>query len=71
MWNVWGKQKCIRAVVEKPEGKGPTGILKLRWEDNTKMDLQKTGCKGADWFHLAQDRDSDRIPEMAVSCQGP
>jgi len=30
--------------VEKPEGKRPLGIPRLRWEDNIKMDLQEVGC---------------------------
>jgi hypothetical protein len=28
----------------------------LRWEDDNKMDLNGTGCKGMDWVHPAQDR---------------
>ena len=43
--------------MEKPEGKGPLGIPRLRWEDNNKMDLQEVGCGGLDWMDLAQDRD--------------
>jgi hypothetical protein len=59
MWNVWGKMKCIKAVVEQPEGKRPPGILRLRWE-------------GVDWFQLAQDRDKWQDPlNMAVNCQVP
>jgi hypothetical protein len=30
-----------RLLVGKPEGKRPLGRLRLRWEDNIKMDLQK------------------------------
>jgi len=30
--------------VEKPEGKRPLGIPRLRWEDNIKTDLQEVGC---------------------------
>jgi hypothetical protein len=26
-------------------------------EDNTRMDLRKTGWEGVDWLYLAQDRD--------------
>jgi hypothetical protein len=33
-----------RGLVRKPEGKRPLGILRSRWEDNIKMDLQKVGC---------------------------
>jgi hypothetical protein len=45
-----------RVLVEKPEGKGPLGKPRLRWEDNIKMDLQEVGGVG-DWNDLAQDRD--------------
>jgi hypothetical protein len=31
-------------LVGKPEGKRPLGKLRLRWEDNIKMDLQEVGC---------------------------
>ena len=57
MWNAWGKEKCKRATVEQPEGKRSPGRLRLRWEDNTKMDLKETGWEGVDGFHLAQNRD--------------
>jgi hypothetical protein len=26
-----------------------------RWEDNIKVDLKDTGCKGVVWIYLAQD----------------
>jgi len=46
-----------RVLVGKPDGKRPLGRPGLRWEDNTKMDLQEVGCRGMDWIGLAQDRD--------------
>jgi hypothetical protein len=46
-----------RVLVGKPEGKRPLGRPRLRWEDNTKMDLQEVGFGGMDWNKLAQDRD--------------
>ena len=45
-----------RSWVGKPEGKGPLGRPRLRWEDNIKMDLQEVGCGGMDWIELAQGR---------------
>jgi hypothetical protein len=35
-------------------------VVRRRWEDNIKMDLQEVGCKGMDWTDLAQDRGSWR-----------
>jgi hypothetical protein len=38
--------------VGKLEGKRPLGILRSRWQDNTKMDLQEMECGGVDWIEL-------------------
>jgi len=46
-----------RVLVGKPEGKGPLGRPRSRWEDNIKMDLQEVGLGCGDWMELAQDRD--------------
>jgi hypothetical protein len=46
-----------RVLVGKPEGKGPLGTPKRRWEDNIKADLQEVGCGGTDLIEVAQDRD--------------
>ena len=50
----------------KPEGESPLGRPRCRWEDNTKMDLQKVGCGGMEWIELAQDRDRWRALVNAV-----
>jgi 3-oxoacyl-ACP reductase-like protein len=53
-----GKERGVYSVlVGKPEGKGPMGRSRRRWEDNIRMDLQEVGCGGVDWIGLAQDRD--------------
>ena len=52
--------------MEKPEGKGPLGRNRLRWEDNIKMNLQEVECGGKDWIFLAQDRDRWRALVNAV-----
>jgi hypothetical protein len=46
-----------RVLVGKPEGKGPLGRPRRRWEDNVKLDLQEVGWGCGDWMELAQDRD--------------
>ena len=42
------------ALLGKPEGRRPLGSLRLRLEDNIKMDRQEVG--GMDWIDQAQDR---------------
>jgi hypothetical protein len=52
----------------KPEGKGPFGRPRSRWEDNTriKADLQEVGCGGMDRIEMAKDRDRWRALVNAV-----
>jgi hypothetical protein len=45
-----------RVLVGKPEGSGPLGRLRRRWED-IKRDLEEVGGGGGDWMERAQDRD--------------
>jgi hypothetical protein len=45
-----------RVLVGRPEGKGPLGRPRCRWEDNIKLDLREIGMDGASWIQLAQDR---------------
>jgi hypothetical protein len=46
-----------RVLVGKHEGKRPLGRPRLRWEDNTKKDLQEVGLGSMDRIELARDRD--------------
>jgi len=55
-----------KVLVGRPEGMGPLGRPRLRWEDNIKMDLQKVECGGMDWIEVAQDRDRWRAVVNAV-----
>jgi len=41
------RRGVYRILVGKPEGKGPLGRPRCRWEYNIKMDLQEVGWKGA------------------------
>jgi hypothetical protein len=40
--------------VDKPEGNGPIGKSKRRWEDNIKLHLKGTGWEGVDLIHVAE-----------------
>jgi len=55
-----------RVLVGKPDGKGPLGRTRRRWQDNIKMDLQEVGCEGTEWIDLTQDRDRWRALVKAV-----
>jgi hypothetical protein len=50
------KRNAYRIFVGKPEGKGPLGRPRRRWEDNIKMD-RDIGWGGMDWIDMAQNRD--------------
>jgi hypothetical protein len=45
-----------RGLFGRPEGKGPLGIPRHRWEANIKMDLREIGINGVNWVWLAQNR---------------
>jgi len=45
----------FRVLVGKPEGKGPLGSPRRRWEDNINMDRQEVGCgtwTGSMWIKI-------------------
>jgi hypothetical protein len=46
-----------KILVGEPEGKRPLRRPRHRWEGNIRMDLREIGWEGADWIHLAQDKD--------------
>jgi hypothetical protein len=61
-----GKGRRSYGFGGEPEEKRPLGRLRLRWEDNIKMDLQEVGCGGMDWIEMTQDRDRWRALVSAV-----
>ena len=52
--------------MRKPEGKGPLGTPRRRWEDNIKIDLREVGCDPGELLDLAEDRDQWRAYVRAV-----
>ena len=48
------KRGLYRVLVGKPEGKGPLGKPRRRWENNVKIDLQEVGCGDMDSIELVQ-----------------
>jgi hypothetical protein len=49
-----------------PEGRGPLGKPRRKWENNIKIDLQGVGWGGMDWNDMARDRDRWRAVVKAV-----
>jgi hypothetical protein len=46
-----------KILIIKPEGKGPFGRPRHKWEDNIRIALWKTECEGVGWMNLALVRD--------------
>jgi len=66
------RSSIYRVLVGKPEGRGPLGRPRHRWEGNIKIDLQEVGCGGMDWIDLAQDRDRWRaLVNVVMNIQVP
>jgi hypothetical protein len=50
------KRGAYRILVGRPDGKRPLEKPRRRWENNTKVDLQKVEWGGIEWIYMAQDR---------------
>jgi hypothetical protein len=46
-------RKEYKVLVGKPEGEGPLGRPRHRWEDGIKMDLREIGWLGGGWSGLS------------------
>jgi hypothetical protein len=46
-----------RVLVGKPEGKGPLGRPRRKWEENIKRDPEEVRVGCGDWMERVQDRD--------------
>ena len=51
------RRSGFKILTGKPTGKRPLGRLRLRWEDNIRMDLEEIGINARNWVDSAQDRD--------------
>jgi hypothetical protein len=60
------ERKVYKVLLGKPEGKGPLGRPRRRWEDGIIMDLREIGLGSVDWIRLSQDRDRWRAVVSAV-----
>jgi hypothetical protein len=49
---VGNRRGAYRVLVGRSDGKRPHGRLRLRWEDNIKIDLQEVGWDGEVWAGL-------------------
>ena len=50
------RRDAYRVLLGRPEGKRPLGTLRIRWEDNIKMDFQEVGWEGMNWLDQTCDR---------------
>jgi hypothetical protein len=46
------KRNAYTILVRKPEGKGPLGRPRRRWEGNIRMDLREIGWSGLIWLRI-------------------
>jgi hypothetical protein len=60
------ERKVYNVLVGNPEGKGPLGRTRRRWEDGVRMDFREIGLGGVDWIQLAQDLGRWRAVVSAV-----
>ena len=71
-----GGKRCVYTVFwwGNLRGRDYLEYKGVDWEDNIKLDLQKVGYGGMDWFQLAQDSDRWRalanaiIPSGSIKC---
>jgi hypothetical protein len=50
-------RNAYKILAGKPEGKGPRGKRRCRWEDNIRMDIGEMGWEGVKWTHLSEARE--------------
>jgi hypothetical protein len=50
------RKNSYESLIRKPEGKRLFGRSRRRWKDYVKVVIREIVSKGADWIHLAQER---------------
>ena len=55
----------LRVLVVKPEWKKPLSRRRNRWEDNIRINFQKSGCGGMDFIKLAANCEFNKIGTTA------
>ena len=50
-------RSAFKILPGKPTGKRPLGKLRLRWEDNIRIDLEEISINAGNWVDSAQDKD--------------
>jgi hypothetical protein len=60
------RRGVYRVFVGKPEGKKSFETVRLKWEDNIKMDLHNVVYGGLDWIELAEGKDRWRALVNAI-----
>jgi hypothetical protein len=66
-----GEERCIRLLVEKPEGKRSLGRHTRRWEDTIKMDLKEVGWVGMDWIDVTRQGEVEGTCECSDKSRVP
>jgi hypothetical protein len=56
--SIYKKNNSYCLLMPKPEGKGPLGIPRCKWEDNIKTDRKEVGCEDMDCTNI--DKIGDR-----------
>ena len=67
-----GGRSVFKIVTGKPTGKRPLRRPRRRWEDNSRMDLEKIGINAEDWVDPDWDRNYWRaLVNAALNLQVP
>jgi hypothetical protein len=60
------EREVYKVLLGNPEGKGPLGRPRRRWEDGIRKDIREIVLGGVDWIQLSQDMDQWRAVVSVV-----